>query len=124
MAKTLFNGFTTVQGPKVRNIHDIDLAKQDLMNHFYTKKGERIMNPEFGSMVWSLIFEPWDDTVEDAVREDCVDIISKDPRWKLDGVNTYSSQNALSVQLRLVYQPTDKVEIMALNFDRELNEEV
>ena len=124
MAKTLFNGFTTVQGPKVRNIHDIDLAKQDLMNHFYTKKGERIMNPDFGSMIWSLMFEPWDDTVEDAVQEDCVDIISKDPRWKLEGVNTHSSQNSLGVQLRLVYQPTDKVEIMALNFDRELNEEV
>ena len=34
MAKTLFKGFSTVQGPKTRKVYDIELAKQDLINHF------------------------------------------------------------------------------------------
>ena len=120
-SKILFKGYSTVNNRK-RKLHDIDLAKQDLMNHFYTKKGERIMNPEFGSVIWSLMFEPWNDTTEDAVKEDCINVVAQDPRWAMSGIETYSNQNALSIQLRLIYQPTDKVEIMALQFDRELEE--
>ena len=124
MAKTLFKGFSTAQGPTTRKLHDIELAKQDLINHFHTKKGERVMSPGFGSMIWQLMFEPWNDTTEEAVKEDCINIVANDPRWRLEGVNTYSSDNALSVQLRLFYQPTDQLEVMALEFDREINEEV
>lgn len=124
MAKTLFKGFSTVQGPKTRKLHDIELAKQDLKNHFHTKRGERIMSPEFGSSIWELMFEPWNDSTEEAVKEDCVEIVAKDPRWRLEGVETYSSDNALSVQLRLFYQPADQLEMMALEFDREINEEI
>ena len=69
MAKTLFKGFSTVQGPKTRKLHDIELAKQDLKNHFYTKRGERVMSPSFGSMIWQLMFEPWNDATEEAVAE-------------------------------------------------------
>jgi len=122
MAKTLFKGFSTVQGPKTRKLHDIELAKQDLINHFHTKKGERVMSPSFGSMIWKLMFEPWNDTTEEAVKEDCINIVANDPRWRLEGVSTYSNNNALSVQLRLFYQPTDQLEVMALTFDRELEE--
>ena len=98
MAKTLFKGFSTVQGPKTRKLHDIELAKQDLKNHFHTKRGERV--------------------------EDCIDIVGKDPRWRLEGVETYSNNNALSVKLSLFYQPTDQLEVMALQFDREIDEEI
>ena len=53
-----------------------------------------------------------------------LDIVAKDPRWRLAGIETYSSDNALSVQLRLFYQPTDQLEVMALEFDREIDEEI
>ena len=124
MAETLFKGFSTVQGPKIRKLHDIELAKQDLKNHFHTKRGERVMNPSFGSMIWQLMFEPWNDSTEEAVKEDCIDIVGKDPRWRLEGVETYSNNNALSVKLSLFYQPTDQLEVMALQFDREIDEEI
>jgi len=70
------------------------------------------------------MFEPWDDTVEAAVKDDCSDIVSKDPRWALEEISTYSNQNALSVQIKVKYQPTDKVEVLALEFDRELSEDL
>ena len=64
------------------------------------------------------------ETVEDAVKEDCADIVAQDPRWALQEVSAYSNQNAISVELRLKYQPTDKVELLALNFDRQLSEDL
>ena len=116
--KVLFRGYSSTSN--VRKLQDIELAKQDLKNHFNTKKGERIMDPTFGSIVWDLLFEPYNDTVEDAVKEDCINIVSQDPRWSLQEVTTYSNQNAISVQLRLQYAPTDQVDVLEINFDQSL----
>ncbi len=118
--KVLFKGYSSKTS--VRKLKDMDLAKQDLTNHFNTKKGERLMEPSYGSLVWDLMFEPYDDTVEDAVKEDCIDIVSQDPRWNLREVVTYSNQNAISIQMRLKYTPTDQEDILSINFDRNLSE--
>ncbi|MAI03554.1 MAG: hypothetical protein CMQ75_03380 [Gammaproteobacteria bacterium] len=118
--KVIFKGYSSKT--PVRKLKDMDLAKQDLTNHFNTKKGERLMDPSYGSLIWDLLFEPYDDTVEDAVKEDCVDIVSQDPRWNLREVVTYSNQNAISVQMRLRYTPTDQEDILSINFDRNLSE--
>ena len=118
--KVLFKGYSSKTS--VRKLKDMDLAKQDLTNHFNTKKGERLMEPSYDSLVWDLMFEPYDDTVEDAVKEDCIDIVSQDPRWNLREVVTYSNQNAISIQMRLKYTPTDQEDILSINFDRNLSE--
>tara|TARA_B100002019_G_C20844577_1_gene391594 strand:- start:163 stop:534 length:372 start_codon:yes stop_codon:yes gene_type:complete len=120
--KVLFKGYSTKSN--VRKLQDIELAKQDLKNHFNTKKGERIMDPTFGSIIWDLLFEPYNDSVEDAVKEDCINIVSQDPRWALQEVNTYSNQNAISVQMRLIYAPTDQVDVLEINFDQNLKDAI
>lgn len=38
-----------------------DAAKANLRNLLLTRKGERVMQPEFGSGLWSVLFEPMDD---------------------------------------------------------------
>ena len=57
-----FRGYSSI-GTSFLNpvLYDLALAKQDLLNHFNTRKGERIMMPEFGSIVWDMLFEPLDD---------------------------------------------------------------
>ena len=115
----LFKGYSSKIS--VRKLQDIDLAKQDLINHFNTKKGERLMDPTFGSVIWSLMFEPYNEVTENAVKDDCVDIVNQDPRWQLNNVETYSNQNAISVKLNLTYNPTDQRDVLELNFDQQLS---
>ena len=115
----LFKGYSSKTS--VRKLQDIDLAKQDLINHFNTKKGERLMDPTFGSVIWSLMFEPYNEVTENAVKDDCVDIVNQDPRWQLNNVETYSNQNAISVKLNLTYNPTDQRDVLELNFDQQLS---
>lgn len=38
-----------------------DAAKSNLRNLLLTRKGERVMQPEFGSGLFSVLFEPMDD---------------------------------------------------------------
>jgi len=40
------------------NFSTITQAKDNLKNLIMTKKGERVMYPDFGCDVWSLLFEP------------------------------------------------------------------
>ena len=52
----LYKGFSTNDNLNPSSkLFDFDLIKQNIINHFNTKKGERLMNPEFGTIIWDLI---------------------------------------------------------------------
>ena len=44
------------------NYTTLNQAKDNLKNLILTKKGERLMQPEFGCDIWRVLFEPMDDT--------------------------------------------------------------
>lgn len=46
-----------------------DAAKANLRNLMLTRKGERIMQPEFGTGIHSLLFEQLDDELEAKIEE-------------------------------------------------------
>jgi phage baseplate assembly protein W len=46
-----------------------DQAKSNLKNLLLTKKGERVMQPEFGTGLHSLLFEQADDQLEQKLEE-------------------------------------------------------
>ena len=57
-----FRGYSSVGTTFLSSVrYDLDLAKQDLLNNFNTRKGERVMMPTFGSIVWDMLFEPLDE---------------------------------------------------------------
>jgi len=52
-----YNGFSSQETKSSFKLYDIDLVKQDIINHFYIRKGEKLMNPDFGTVIWDLLFE-------------------------------------------------------------------
>ena len=74
-----YKGFSTVAWPKTgtTELYDLELIKQDFLNFFNTKQGERVMQPNFGTIVWSLIFEPFTDSVKQAIADDISRICNK-----------------------------------------------
>lgn len=98
-------------------LHDIELAKQDLLNEIYTRKGERLMNPTFGSIVWEMLFDPLTDQSQIDIRNDMIRIVKRDPRWNLIEVNSRqdTDANSITVQIDLTYVPTtEPVQLLAL----------
>lgn len=115
-----FIGYTSIDqyfGAVV--LQDADLAKRDLLNHFYTRKGERLGSPEFGSILPLLVFEQLDESTIFQVEDDIMQIISLDPRWKLLSKNIDIGENSITCSISLEYQPTLTIEELYLKFTAE-----
>jgi phage baseplate assembly protein W len=114
-----FRGYSTVGTSFLNPVrYDLDLARQDLLNHFNTRKGERIMLPEFGSIVWEMLFEPLYDYTISLIDADVRAIIKNDPRWTLQSVAISEGPNALNIEIVVTYVPTDETVTLPLTYDK------
>lgn len=84
---------------------DVDLVKMDLLNHIYTRKGERVMMPNFGTRIPDLPFEPLDQITLDILEEDLRAVFAFDPRVTLLELQIlpYYDNNAVIASARLLY---------------------
>lgn len=103
--------------------YDIDLAKRDLLNELYTRKGERLMSPEFGYVVWDVLFDPMTEDVIEIIRRDTERIVTKDPRLELRQIDIRENfdQQTITVALVLNYVPTATLTDLLAVFYRDLN---
>lgn len=113
-------GFSTVGKvePPYRLV-DLELAKADLMNAFMTHRGERVMRPDFGSLIHELLFEPFDEETRQAIVEDAVEIIRQDPRFVAVNIDVKQLEHTLRLDLSLNYVPLDTISSMTVEFDRQ-----
>ena len=114
-----YKGFSTLD-PQQRNskLYDFDVIKQDLMNQFSTKKGERVMNPEFGSIIWSVLFEPFTQDIRNAIDADIKKIIESDPRITSPVINVAEAEYGLLLEVTMTFTGTDQSETLRLTFDK------
>lgn len=82
MARGLYRGFSSFEyeQKKTFKINDLQLVKLDLLNHIFTRKGDRVMMPTFGTRIPDLTFEPLDDVTLDILRNDLLEVFRFDPR--------------------------------------------
>lgn len=60
------------------NFTTLTQAKDNLTNLILTKKGERLMNPDFGCDVWRILFEPIvEGQIETQIENTITDAVSK-----------------------------------------------
>lgn len=116
-----YKGFSTIDRTKKFRMTDLDLVKRDLLNHFQIRKGEKLMNPEFGSIIWNVLFEPLDEPTKKVILDDVKTVVSYDPRLAVDEVLLQQLDNGLQIQISLTYIPTNTTSIMNLTFDRDSN---
>ena len=113
-----YKGFSTIDQNKKFRLTDLDLIKRDLLNHFYIRKGEKLMQPKFGSIVWNMLFEPLTEEVKKAILDDVTDVVSYDPRLRVDEVIIQQLEYGLQLQIGLTYLPGNTVTSMLLTFDK------
>jgi phage baseplate assembly protein W len=115
-----YKGFSTVDtGNTSNNLYDLELIKQDIINNFNTKKGERVMNPEFGSIIWDLLMEPLTDGTTTLLREDIEKICTLDPRVVPTQMDITEFTQGYLLEITLETVDTNQSINMKLTFNQE-----
>ena len=114
-----YKGFSTVNVTTENfGLYDFELIKQDLINHFHVRQGERLMNPSFGTIIWDLLYEPLTDDIKYVITENVNAIINYDPRVSADQVIVTAYESGIQIQCSLTYRPYNIQQSLQLRFDQ------
>lgn len=113
-------GFSTVErNTPPFTLEGFELAKRDLQNAFLTRLGERVMRPDFGTIIHDLLFEPFDQDTQEAISTDAARIIGQDPRLALVSMDVRELEHTLRLDIVLNYISLDVVETLSIEYDRQ-----
>lgn len=88
-----------------QNFQTIDQVKTNIINLLSTKQGERLMQPEFGSGLYALLFEQMSDDIEERIETVIEETVAK---WLpyvnieeivIDVSNTNRDRNTIEISL-------------------------
>jgi phage baseplate assembly protein W len=116
-----YKGFSSNEIKNNFKLYDIELVKRDLMNHFYIRKGEKLENPNFGTIIWDMLFENFTSEVRRLITEDVEQIINYDPRVKVNALTIDTTDQGIRIQADVVYLPFNINERMTFDFDKTNN---
>ena len=115
----MYKGVSTVGRNKKFRLTDFELVKQDLINHFPLRKGEKLMNPNFGTIIWNVLYDPFTESVKSAIAADVKAIASYDPRLAIDNIIITEYENGIQIELDLRLIQTNQTNLMNLQFNNQ-----
>lgn len=117
----LYKGFSTYEFDRIKRTRmtDIDIVKMDILNHLYTRKGERLMMPGFGSDVPEMLFEPLDEMLVADMQREISRVVNYDPRVELIDIQVYpiEAQQSITAIVNLRYIELDIQDTLELNLE-------
>ena len=111
-----FKGFSSRADENNFKLYDFQLVKQNLMNRLSVRKGERLENPEFGTIIYDVLFEPLTETLKEAIIEDVTRNLNSDSRISTQDVIVSQKDHGISIQATISYVPYNITEKLLLNF--------
>lgn len=114
-----YKGFSTVDPSRSDSrLYDYELLKQDLFNQFNIRKNERVMAPNFGTVIWDLLFEPFTDSVKSQIIDDVTRIVSGDPRVKTLSASIVEQDYGILLEVTLIFKDSNQTENLKFSFNK------
>ena len=113
----VFKGFSSRADQTNFRLYDFDLIKQDLINRLSVRKGERVENPEFGTIIYDCIFEPLTNALKQAIADDVSANLNADPRISTSDILVSETEKGIAVQATITYVPYNITEKLTFSFD-------
>ncbi len=123
--REIYIGFSTVglvSGPYT--LTDVELVKRDLLNTFETRRGERIMRPNYGTIIFDYLMDPFDDFTREAILDDVRRIIDEEPRVELVNLDASELEQVLRIDVVLNFAPQDIIDVLRVEYDRRNQQEI
>ena len=114
-----FKGFSSKADQQNFKVYDFECVKQDLINRLSVRKGERVENPEFGTIIYDCLFEPFTEEVKEAIVEDITQNLNVDPRINAQEIRVSQADYGIAIQATITYVPLDITEKLQFQFDED-----
>ena len=112
-----FKGFSSRAERQNFKVYDFECAKQDLINRLSVRKGERVENPEFGTIIYDCLFEPFTEALKDQILEDITANLNADPRLSTKEIIVSEEDHGIAIQATITYIQLDITEKLQFKFD-------
>lgn len=123
MIKGLYRGFSSYEYEKKKtfSLQDLELVKLDLLNHIFTRRGDRVMMPSFGTRIPDMVFEPLDDITVSIIQQELKTVFDYDPRVEMLelSVTPDYDNNTVLASARLRYLELDLEDNLNINLTFE-----
>jgi phage baseplate assembly protein W len=132
----LTNGFTpgfvdtvgsinqsTVQnnsGNKFRTT-DEELVIRDFLNSLNIVQGTKPGKPDYGTTIYSVIFEPNSQEAKFEISAEIQRIVSLDPRLILNNINVTGTDYGIILEVEIAIAPFNNPSILSILFDQQTN---
>jgi len=81
-----------------------DSIRQSMFNILHTRRGSRHLNPSFGCMIESYLFEPFDEETGNSIGNDISNSLSRwEPRISINNVNVNMFLDTQVYQIDITY---------------------
>ena len=121
-----FTGFSTVGVSLSKNwtLYDVPLVRRDLLNHFNTRVGERVMRPTWGCKIWDYLMEPLTSGMTDLITAEALRVCQSDQRVVVQNIQVTGLDSGVRIDLTLFYQPQNVVDSFYIDFENRQDAEV
>lgn len=115
---TTFIGYNTQGQFKKFTLINQELIRRDFLNSFNIQQGELPGRPEFGTVLWSYIFEPLTvETTQGVIRE-IQRMAGYDARISITDIQIFSQLNGILIEIEVAYVEGVDSEVLSLFFDQ------
>lgn len=107
-------------GKKYR-ITDEQLVILDFVNALNIPQGQKVGQPEYGTLLWTFLFEPNTADVQFKLEQEIKRVAGLDPRIILNTVKAFPQENGILLEVELAIAPFNEPQTINVFFNQGLN---
>jgi len=116
-----FYGFNTIDEGRKFRLEDRDLLIRDLLNSLMIRKGEKLHKPEYGTTIWSLVFENLTEETVDEIEKETQRTIEQDPRMKIENIAIYARDSGILLEISVFFVGIPEAQLLSVFLNPDNN---
>jgi phage baseplate assembly protein W len=110
-----------ISGGRKYRTTDEALVVRDFLNAINIPQGQKVGQPEYGTTLWSFIFEPNTADVQEQLETEIRRVVGLDPRLQIGYLKVYPQENGILLELQLAVVPFNQARVLNVFFNSRTN---
>jgi phage baseplate assembly protein W len=96
---------------------DHQLVLRDFLNALNIPLGQKVGQPQYGTTIWSFVFEPNTADVQFKLEAEVKRLASLDPRMQLGYIKCYPHGNGILIEVQMAVNPFNDPAVLSIFFN-------